>query len=674
MKNQVLSVLDSVDQEIQADTTHTDAEKKELLFFSFLVRYFFSSDVSIQGFCSLDAPADTFFQFLQNYFSKGLTKLESSAVQIQDINGFKEQALGIVQSIDQEENPQANHDQQNEVQPTPEGTGQPTTEVTDTVRDYRIKELTVSDFRKIPPKANGKPFGLKLYNNAKSLILIGGNSTGKSSLFGSLEFVLTNSISEAKLRETTDFFAGVPDIKVTTHNGHSFQNFVQFDNELKHLDISPCFCSEQDIIHIGKRGVDDWNDFFLENLGLKPLYNLKQCLGKKKGEWNNIEAQKRELLAREEQLKGETRELISQIQTEGVLKIDHKLIDVMTIELEYLRLITQDTNWHNKSSDEKIKELKERMCNIISQIEAQTDSHLHTNLVQWLKDQYMAYPKTKSILSPDDEDSIINNIIQLYQKELKKSLKSIEDVFLDKQQPLMEAHCEKYHEFCKDNEKLPTIDVRLNTPLVRYLDYLEKALNQEVLSRFNSIRPTIQSALKLFMDDTEKLLITPEESTESTENTKITIKIKVDGVERYPKNYYNTFRYKLFCMMLKISTAFALMEKHRINLPIVLDDVFYASDYHNKSQITDFINALLESYKTIFPQENLQLICFTHDELVLEAIQKSDIAQDNCIFGRLLEPESIITAANVLGAETTINKYFHLSDMFNLYVELFKNE
>lgn len=67
-------------------------------------------------------------------------------------------------------------------------------------------------------------------------------------------------------------------------------------------------------------------------------------------------------------------------------------------------------------------------------------------------------------------------------------------------------------------------------------------------------------------------------------------------------------------------------------IAIMLDDIFYASDFHNRRNIKHFVKAILTAYKSIFENgkdnseqpdkigSKLQLVIFTHDELVFKSI------------------------------------------------------
>jgi hypothetical protein len=114
--------------------------------------------------------------------------------------------------------------------------------------------------------------------------------------------------------------------------------------------------------------------------------------------------------------------------------------------------------------------------------------------------------------------------------------------------------------------------------------------------------------------------------------------ISVNGIGISPNKYFNTFRFRLFCMMVGISVAIASRNLTKINLPIVLDDVFYASDFEKRNSIISFIENLFTIFHD-YSELPFQLILFTHDELIFDSILTalSNINEEkNTFFGKLL--------------------------------------
>lgn len=101
--------------------------------------------------------------------------------------------------------------------------------------------------------------------------------------------------------------------------------------------------------------------------------------------------------------------------------------------------------------------------------------------------------------------------------------------------------------------------------------------------------------------------------------------------------YFNTFHYRLFSTMVGVSIAMASRINTKINLPLVLDDIFYASDFENRATIERFIKQLFNLFEQYTPDLELQLILFTHDQLIFESAVKaiSKMKIKNIAFAKL---------------------------------------
>jgi len=101
--------------------------------------------------------------------------------------------------------------------------------------------------------------------------------------------------------------------------------------------------------------------------------------------------------------------------------------------------------------------------------------------------------------------------------------------------------------------------------------------------------------------------------------------------------YFNTFHYRLFSTMVGVSIAMASRINTKINLPLVLDDIFYASDFENRATVERFIKELFDIFNKYTPNLELQLILFTHDQLIFESAVKAtaEMKVKNIAFARL---------------------------------------
>ena len=86
--------------------------------------------------------------------------------------------------------------------------------------------------------------------------------------------------------------------------------------------------------------------------------------------------------------------------------------------------------------------------------------------------------------------------------------------------------------------------------------------------------------------------------------------------------FYNSFRYKLYAISIKVAMAFMTMKIWNINAPLVFDDVFTASDFDNSVNIDRFFRRIYETYEKLKlgNKNELQIILFSHDEVVLNCV------------------------------------------------------
>ena len=91
-----------------------------------------------------------------------------------------------------------------------------------------------------------------------------------------------------------------------------------------------------------------------------------------------------------------------------------------------------------------------------------------------------------------------------------------------------------------------------------------------------------------------------------------------------------------------------MMKKYDMIAPIIIDDVFTASDFDNTINIDLFFSQLFKSFEKVVEKsvDNLQIIMFTHDEVVLnglkEVFQAKDASHVPYILGRLLDTKELL--------------------------------
>ena len=159
---------------------------------------------------------------------------------------------------------------------------------------------------------------------------------------------------------------------------------------------------------------------------------------------------------------------------------------------------------------------------------------------------------------------------------------------------------------------------------------LDVAVNRIVGNSFEPIKETITEILTEYLREenvTLQIRLDEHNSNDDTEAVITTILAEIQRINKEtgeieihsPSKYFNTFRYRLFCTMVSISVVIAARKNTGINIPLVLDDVFYASDYNSKITFHEFIIKILNIFQKFNSNMPLQLILFTHDELVFDS-------------------------------------------------------
>lgn len=185
----------------------------------------------------------------------------------------------------------------------------------------------------------------------------------------------------------------------------------------------------------------------------------------------------------------------------------------------------------------------------------------------------------------------------------------------------------------RDIEKLTkTIDTIAEIKLKagEFAKVLDVEVNKLVANSFEPIKETITTILSEYLKEENvslQIRLDEKPSPDDSESTITTILAEIQRINTQtgeleihsPSKYFNTFRFRLFCTMVSISVVIAARKNSGINLPLVLDDVFYASDYNSKTTFRQFILTILNLFRRFNSEMPLQLILFTHDELVFDS-------------------------------------------------------
>ncbi|MBD9177566.1 MAG: hypothetical protein EGP82_00035 [Odoribacter splanchnicus] len=409
------------------------------------------------------------------------------------------------------------------------------------------------------------PFGIRFYKGKheekpESLVLLGRNGVGKSSIFDVMEWILTNKIGECSQRNYNNpqsYLEHITMKKNITVLQEPSCSLLRKDSGEYCACLSNSFISEYDVNHIGQLA------FTKDEIDPEHPNDL------------NLHA----YIAR----------TLSYLEHYNVV---YQLIKIKS-NLDNVR------NEVRKNKDELAKKLANIQANVVEVVRKQGEGT--DFLEQSLNDAYYA---------PDDAT-----------QEMEK-WQYAGDLIIN----CFEEVLDKYNKWYVEIINTRFIDI------VKYINIIMKKVE-------------------------------PNESCEvvsEIEGPYLYIGLKVDGKEECfsPRKYYNTFRFKLFCMSLKAALAFCAQRLHHVNTPLILDDVFYASDFDNRILVKNFFMQLYRMhFELLDVKYPLQIICFTHDELIFESLltisaedfvemkdkeESGEIIQ-RPIYGRLLHYNEAIT-------------------------------
>ena len=164
-------------------------------------------------------------------------------------------------------------------------------------------------------------------------------------------------------------------------------------------------------------------------------------------------------------------------------------------------------------------------------------------------------------------------------------------------------------------------EIDITEKVIGLLDDKQKS----ILKDFRENRfPMIKEILKIFSNEEGELNIKEEDNKEDVV-LKIVVKDPINGfddLQPTPQEYYNSFRYKLYAVSFKIALALMEMKQKGIRVPLVIDDVFNASDFENNIRLEYFVHNIYKAYEMMDKEIPLQLILLTHDEMVQTAFRK----------------------------------------------------
>ena len=554
-----------------------------------------------------------------------------------------------------------------------------------------IKELSIKGFRKFKSHPDFtfilKPFTTtedsdKISDDIpQSLFLIGENGVGKSSIYAAMEYVMTKQISEGEHRNK-DFTPQGEEatLKLTTTDG-SFANEKEIKNYYNGNSMLAIFCSENDIIQIGRKLNDlDNTQLFASMMGYNDIIEIINILSSflPNNSTNEKDSSYKKLTEEIQKLKNERykiqNNIIKLIQDEDILQETKKLIANIYTNI-YKNIQKSIHTFSSKTYSKKqnlsptdIEQLKKLYNKSVSLLNDNTIYSLSNSI--YTKEEYeelksdvellnkflhiSTAPTKRSSISPQ----IGNPTLSLNPKEITKVLNRIRNAVLTiimatpiiKEARNYERKTNILGEKEKEkNEILASINqVSNKNSLENYITLIKNTLYETIKKEYEPYKDFITSIMEQFQLPRENFSLSIDFN-----NNQLKFKVlnKEEGKQYPPSSFYNSFRYKLFCLLLKIACGLAYMKKRKIRIPIILDDVFYGSDFYSRTHIKQFFEILINQIKTTKEEDDknnfIQIICFTHDEVILNAIMDVMSMENknyiHPVFGRIIDAEYIVS-------------------------------
>lgn len=148
------------------------------------------------------------------------------------------------------------------------------------------------------------------------------------------------------------------------------------------------------------------------------------------------------------------------------------------------------------------------------------------------------------------------------------------------------------------------------------IDFLYKRIDEFAKQFYDIARTVVPELLKSFLNDECEIVI-------NRDDFDVTVTLGFDdGSELSPRLYFNTFRFKLFAVAVKIALACCVKIIDKVNFPIIIDDAFDASDFRSKYQVCMFIRDIIQQHNTIeaLKPYPMQLIFMTQDSIIARSV------------------------------------------------------
>lgn len=476
-------------------------------------------------------------------------------------------------------------------------------------KDCRILTMVYKDFRTYPDNIYSVDFCTEDNASPCSLFLMGNNGTGKSTMYSALEILYlgystyANKMCPSNPDRYLTYAFGTNrgenrkwELSIETVDGNGEQRKVSQEDK-RPLSVSSFFCSDYDVQELYNSGGNLY-EWILKQMGYGELLDKHRKIDQLKLDY---------------QIRQSGGSRLTKEEYKAILK---ELLNIKSIDdtLEEVKMVQSEKSIYDLSQN------KEFVAKMFTEY--------------W--DQLRAVPSSSTqevdpllqIAHNDNQssDEIIKKLLSLYKKIYDVIPK--EDIGEEKRISVIEKWIRDNTKF--DNDRSETENqiaenILLLEKIQAFLDDFERNVVFEFITTF---KQNIEKILEDFSDHNEKFEF---EKCKLENIQSLTLNIKYTlGNESFtasPQEYLNAFRFKLFCLTLKLTVSFQWMKTHKTSCPIVIDDIFNASDFENSVRLEYYAHFVKRMYRDNVLSEgfqtDLQLILLTHDDIVFNSFKQS---------------------------------------------------
>lgn len=360
-----------------------------------------------------------------------------------------------------------------------------------------------------------------------------------------------------------------------------------------------------------------------------------------------------------EQINIERAEIASYEELSSVFQKEEQLYIELSLRINDEELIEHINNLRSKQIP--THQDYEALHNLIIQDIIKSNATIINDINIFIKERKEALEQTVRGLTEDNQVLTTPQKIALVESEIKRLTEQIDST--KKRISELNPQIEKL-------QKEVVLVKRIKSELEGFIPLFDNEVNELINTAFDPIQETVETILKDYLkEENLKLMIAKKEKKVIIEEQEVINNIIVANLEYLdhetseiktatPDMYFNTFRYKLFCLMVCLSLALATRKEHKINLPLVIDDIFFSSDFISKNSFAEFLQKVIQLFYKQTPDMPLQIILFTHDDLIFRsAIDAMDNFRPNNQEEKLCDENK-----RPLSEKTMIGRFFDPKD------------